>query len=44
MGPGSILVLLDRDHLGNMIDVLFRHNQVLEIVEMVSNYRMEKQK
>ena len=39
---GSILVLLDRDHLVNMIGVLFRHKLVLEIVEMVGNYKIEK--
>ena len=35
MGSGSILVLLDKDHLVNMIGVLFRHKLFLEIVEMV---------
>ena len=42
MGHDSILVLLDKVHLVNMIDVLFRHIQVLKIVEMVDNYRIEK--
>ena len=42
MGHGSILVLLDKDHLVNMIDVLFRHILNLKIVEMVDNYRINK--
>ena len=42
MGHDSILVLLDMVHLVNMIDVLFRHIQVLKIVEMVGIYRITK--
>ena len=42
MGHGSILVLLDKVHLVNMIAVLFRHIQGLKIVEMVDNYRKIK--
>ena len=44
MNHDSILVLLDKDHLVNMIGVLFRHILVLEIGEMVGIYRIEKQK